>query len=460
MEVISLKDYSPVEQEDILIKCKALQEAIKDETYSIEILNVFGASKEEKTIKVFDTYANKYFVQEYVGILAHDNEQFVIQSRFDDDDKQYFLNYVFCKAYNLNSRIFKEMNPDCAIGQTWDILLIILFFEKLEEAFKKDYYKEYRKILYNDPKLKGPINIARHIKENMLFSGNIAYSRREDTINNPINTLILTTLQYIDVKYNDFSQTILEDKPFLKDYIEELSFRVPLIQIENRREMLKETSKPVTRHIFKDYESVRVLARLILKNMGMNIFDNSDSDVKGVLINMEKLWENFLEQTFFEEKFLAERNLRCEAQDGKNILFSETDEKNFLRTLKPDFLLKESDQNTNKAVLDAKYKEYIKETDKTTTPDVKRNDVFQVLTYKLAYNVDYCGVIFPVKVQDTIHQIEAYKLLDTDTAPCFYTIPIVVPQGCKNFADFCEQFDKHIMHQKDFFLKLQMNVSD
>lgn len=452
MDTISLKDYSPINNEDHKTYCKALQDCIDDKQYSITVLNESEERDEKSTITVFDTFANAYYTQKYVGVLFHDEKRLVIQSRFDDDDKQYFLNYVFCKAFNLHSNIFKEMNPLCDTGETWNILLIILFFEKLEQAFKKGYYKEYRKIHYNDAKLKGPINIARHIKENMLFSGNIAYSRRENTINNPLNALILTVIKYINIKYDKFSQTILQEKKFLKDSIQELSYRIPAPQLENKREIVKNTNKAVTRHLFKEYENVRVLARLILKNMGMNVFDTSQNDVTGILINMEKLWENFLEQTFVDVSFLQGKNMLCSTQGGEGlkILFPEGQNTNHLHTLKPDFLLKSTDEDArNIAILDAKYKEYIKDNNEITSPDVKRNDIFQVLTYKLAFNVASCGVIFPTTEKSA--KIEAYRLLQNDDAPCFYAIPVVVPQSVDDFSNFCSIFDTHIFEQKEAF---------
>lgn len=447
---IELTDYSRIKDETHRNKCKAIQENINNKNYSIHVFNEDRQGNQE-SLKVFDYYAGDYWTQQYVGVLLHDNQKVIIGSRFDTAEKQFFLNYVFCKAYGLNPNIFQEMNPTCDMEKTWDLFLIIMFLETLEKAFKKGYYKEYTKNQYNDAKLKGPINVARHIKENMLFSGNIAYSRRENSIDNPINNLILYTLKHINVRYNNFAKNRIKEKNDFKDCIDYLIYTIHENDVD-KKTLIKNTQKPVTRHIFHDYEKVRVLARLILKNMGLNIFSESRKSVKGVLLNMEKLWENFLEKTFFADVSLK-YSYELQTQKALPILFNEGQT---LQTIRPDFVL--SQNKIPVMVLDAKYKNYAKENEDFK---VKREDIYQVLSYMYAYEVQHGGSIFPVIANEAErnHQLKTFTLWNKKNTPQFYTLPIVVPQACNYFLEYCKQFDEDIKNmQAEFFFNKTLST--
>ena len=67
--------------------------------------------------------------------------------------------------------------------------LIYLFPNYLKSAFKKGIYKEYHKFEYNDNRVRGNIDIVKHLKYNIPFAGNIAYSTRELTAQNNVMLL-------------------------------------------------------------------------------------------------------------------------------------------------------------------------------------------------------------------------------------------------------------------------------
>lgn len=72
------------------------------------------------------------------------------------------------------------------------MILAIIFAMQIARAYRKGIYRRYRTYENNDSKLKGRINVARHIRLNPIFNGNIAYSSREYTADNDMNRMILT----------------------------------------------------------------------------------------------------------------------------------------------------------------------------------------------------------------------------------------------------------------------------
>lgn len=65
---------------------------------------------------------------------------------------------------------------------------------------RKGIFKTYIRYKYNDENIKGTIDVARHISKNTPFTGNIAYSQREFSYDNPLTELIRHTIEFIKKK--------------------------------------------------------------------------------------------------------------------------------------------------------------------------------------------------------------------------------------------------------------------
>ena len=65
---------------------------------------------------------------------------------------------------------------------------------------RKGLFKTYICKKYNDGNVRGSIDVARHIKNNTPFIGNIAYSKREYSYDNYLIELVRHTIEYIKGK--------------------------------------------------------------------------------------------------------------------------------------------------------------------------------------------------------------------------------------------------------------------
>ena len=144
------------------------------------------------------TQGNKgeYWTQQYIGLLQITSdgtkEEVFIRSRFDVNESCEFSKYMLNKALGLKANILQKVEPSVGRGEILDLILAIIFAIQIARAYRKGIYRRYRTYENNDSKLKGRIDVARHIRLNPIFNGNIAYSSREYTADNDMNRMILT----------------------------------------------------------------------------------------------------------------------------------------------------------------------------------------------------------------------------------------------------------------------------
>lgn len=133
---------------------------------------------------IFSRVNDKLFTYNWVGVLScrskneesEDNYRIEIRSRFDKDDKQYFLLYLLSSVCGIN--VF-DINVSSESESDYTAIMVLLFLMKLMEAYEDGIYKEYVRKRYNEYDFKGVMDINRHIKINNPFVGKTAYSTRE-----------------------------------------------------------------------------------------------------------------------------------------------------------------------------------------------------------------------------------------------------------------------------------------
>ena len=213
-----------------------------------------------------------------------------IYSRFDkveSDNK----NDSFLKPYFLQTLLFRHINrfnDQEILGKDdsilFNLLLIYAFKERIKEAYKKGIYKSYSWFLGNDSKFKGTIDVNRHIRLNaFLNNGKIAYRYREYSINNSLNKLILEAFLKLKDKYPEIVNGILNNENDLdfKEYIGELLRSVD--RDANRNSTINDNLRPIGHPYFHEYENVRILALMILRDEGLDFFESKEFSVKGIL---------------------------------------------------------------------------------------------------------------------------------------------------------------------------------
>ena len=147
---------------------------------------------------ILQSYNDMYISGNVMGFLGVDNQRIVIESRFSRCGRDYLFQYMLEKVLKFPNFINLETsaNQDERVFS----LLLFLFPRYLRDAMRKGLFKTYTRRQYNDGNVRGSIDVARHIKKNAPFIGNIAYSQREYSYDNYLMELVRHTIEYIKGK--------------------------------------------------------------------------------------------------------------------------------------------------------------------------------------------------------------------------------------------------------------------
>ncbi|MFS1015925.1 hypothetical protein ACFC9J_07480 [Enterococcus casseliflavus] len=149
---------------------------------------------------IFQSRNGKIWTCNVVGIFSGSKDELRINSRFSNRtiNEDYFLRYMLQKVLNYN---VIEDSISSSEKMSYYNMLIFLFPYYLEEAMRKGVYKEYVKRQYNNTNISGTIDVARHVRSNIPFIGNVAYRTREFSYDNKLTQLVRHTIEKIQNEY-------------------------------------------------------------------------------------------------------------------------------------------------------------------------------------------------------------------------------------------------------------------
>lgn len=457
---VLLKDYTSLDAHDIETDGYTAEELydllntdqkicnIANKGKNIFILNEDTLKSDHKEVRLVRQYNGCYMTQQYIGIIRHINEisdtTILISSRFDQNEQHlHFTNYLLEKALDIRSFVFPEMHPETNHDSALEKLLAIIFLRQINRAYKKGLFRQYRTYERNDSKIKGKIDIARHIHLNPLFNGKIAYSYREYTIDNDVNRLILTAYELLARKDQLFMRNMLTQFQDVKTCIRQLKNVTSPASRQEIPGLLNRTKNKITHSIYKEWEQVRQTAILLLKHIGVHIAaeNTSSEQIYGVLINIDNLWERYLDKIF------QENNLNAYIYQYSYSILDSTDsgkseQYTLKRELKPDFYFECKMQNTP-VVIDAKYKKMWSEIFSTRKADVGlREDIFQVLAYMYILGCKKGGVICPCLESEA--QIIEKNLSSSHLDKKFFVAPLIIPKkDSEKYDDFKNEIKRN-----------------
>ena len=449
----------------------------KEEEIEKNIENIDDISNVSSIIdkQLINKYANDLWFGAIVGIVKFkapiklsqgDSEELFIfnvtlqiQSRFDKDstkslDKPYFLSTLLLKDYKDR---LKENDVPMDDEALYDFLLLILFKRKLMDAIQKGLFRTYRRFERNDDKLKGSIDIARHIKLNAgKNNGKIAYSFRENTVDNFLNCLIIKAYKHLKDKYYNIVISNIDENTELKGVIDLITNQLSELNLSNSYLIVKNI-KPIAHPYYQEYESLRTVCIRILRDEGITFFDGSDDDIQGILYYIPKLWEEYL-----EEEFRNRLKWDVKSQFNENKYFGVGDNRYFF-TSKPDFMFKKDGKEF--VILDAKFipkwsgalDGWENKSEDKIDASVT-NDINKCLRDMLVNNCVATGVIFPtnIAIDSIINEDENIEVeedysdkkikhrISSNEGRTFLTIPIYVPYVNGDYNDWKKLFDEKI----------------
>ena len=368
----------------------------------------------DKDQKILETVNQEIKTGNVIGFLGCGQERLTISSRFSDESNDHLLHYLLQKVLNINLN-----SLDVGLSQEDRLyqLLIYLFPKYLQAALRKGLYKEYQRFSHNDSHVKGVIDVGNHLKRNVPFMGNIAYTTREFTYDNSLMQLIRHTIEYIK-NQKIIGQGLLDNLLTSRENVAEIVRVTPYYKLADRAKIIRgNQSKPIRHAYFHEYRKLQELCLMIL-NREKHGLGYQEQKIHGILFDVSWLWEEYV-YTLLPKVFIHPRNK--DKTDGISV-FSDRERKVF-----PDFYHKEL-----KIVLDAKYKEL-----EFTEKGINREDLFQLISYSYILKVEKAGLVFPSKqkvVDNEIGKLAGYGAL-------LKKLSIQIPQKASSYNEFCEMME-------------------
>lgn len=425
---ISGKKISDLKNQDgFLIYCN--EDKLKDDVENNSIFTISG---------------DKLTTYNIAGFVGTQNTLLSIRSRFaQDNGDDYFLHYMLQKVFNINISTLEHSTDRNKAFQ----FLPYLFKYYFLQAMSQGLYKKYVWNKYNDSKVKGTIDIARHIKHNFIFTGNIAYNVREHSYDNNINQLIRHTIEYIS-NLKMFSMMLESDD--MIDLVQDIRSITPTYSEKNRQQVINNNLKSDIHPYYYEYEPLRQICLQILMEDDELKYGRAENKIYGVLFDAAWLWEEYLNTLISEidSSFIHTRN---KEGVGMICMLKNKDNKPKYWQAYPDFY-----SEVLGIVMDAKYK-HAKE-----VKDIARDDRMQIISYMHILGAATGVFLYPTDEEsdkENKHNISSGKLNipDKNTDEYVYQYCFKIPQGEINcMQDF---IDKITVSENEFieYLKSVLN---
>lgn len=236
----------------------------------------------DKDQKIFETVNQKIKTGNVIGFLGYGQERLTISSRFSDESNDHFLHYLLNKVLYINLT-----SLDVALSREERLyqLLMYLFPKYLQAAIRKGLYKEYHRFSHNDSNVKGVIVVRNHLKKNLPFTGNIAYTTREFTYDNPLMQLVRHTIEYIK-NQKSIGQGVLDNLSTSRENVSEIVRVTPSYKLADRAKITRRNqSKPIRHAYFHEYRNLQELCLMIL-NQEKHGLGYQDQKIYGILFDV------------------------------------------------------------------------------------------------------------------------------------------------------------------------------
>ena len=423
MKQLKIKDNDRRKKEDFsdisgLVKSvadKTLEELEKEGVFVFPEL-VRDAEDITRDQMILQSINDTYCSGNVMGFLGYGEERLVIESRFSSGENDFFFQYLLERVLDFPNVV--NLETDATHDDKMFSLLLFLFPSYLSAAMRKGVFKTYVRNEYNDGNVKGTINIDRHIKKNIPFVGNIAYSQREYAFDNYLMQLIRHTVEFI--KRKPYGHKLLAK---VKDEVKQVIEATPGYEAKNLRKVVLENQKHTIRHAYyHEYRALQRLCILILQNektqVGLGV-----RKIYGILFDGAWLWEEYVNslvcEYFYHPMNKGGKGAQWLFAGGAGLIY-------------PDFIGRDTN---NRIVADAKYK---------PVGNIASKDYLQVLAYMFRFDAKRAYYFYPEvhDVKDTVLWLNRGLSYEKNVCArediCLIKHGLNIPQQSDSYKEFLD----------------------
>ena len=244
-----------------------------------------------------------------------------IRSRFDEPQKPWFLYTMIAESVedtdageHTGNAAFDEINE----VDIMSMLTVLMFSMRLKKAYESGIYRTYVRREYNDDRLRGSIDIARHIRQNINSGSiNVAYSTRERNENNMLNRLIAHAWNALKRDYSNAVSFVTDNDPEFQKAIGEVT-AITRDSLKDVRSCVASNRQPITSPFYSDYEDLRELCLQILaEEAGSEYYtEGGENKCMSILFYIPDLWEIYLEKHLRKE---LPEGIKLKSQDERKM---------------------------------------------------------------------------------------------------------------------------------------------
>lgn len=370
---------------------------------------------------ILESVNNQYVTSNLMGFIGVGEQRLIIESRFSNCSNDFFFQYLLERVVNYPN--IMNMDSNAQVNDKYFDMLVFLFPHYLKSAMRKGPYKTYKFNQYNDSNVKGTIDVARHIRKNIPFVGNIAYNQREHSYDNHMMELIRHTIEYI--KSKPFGKKLLDG---IKDEVSAVVNATPSFKRDDRRKVIVDNEKNVVAHAYyHEYRALQKLCVFILNNHKHQVGIGTDN-LYGIIFDGAWLWEEYVNK-LISEWFYHTMN---KARVGYQYLFSGNTGRIY-----PDFISKDA---SNRVIADAKYK---------PINNIANKDYLQILAYMFRFESKHGMFLYPETSSSTYREwnLNSGSAYERNVMPrkdiTVSKNGLVIPQNADSYEHFKVEISKN-----------------
>jgi 5-methylcytosine-specific restriction enzyme subunit McrC len=248
-------------------------------------------------------------------------------------------------------------------------IYIELFLAQTEKLLHEGLIKKYRKVETNSFAMKGQLDFAKNISENLIHKERFYVRYTEYNKTNFFNQVLYKTLCLIP---------LLSSNPFLLDKVNRLLLDFP--EMPDCKVVPSTFDKVTFDRKTERYREPLLISKMLLLNYRPDITGGSEN-VIAILFDMNELWEEFVYRRLKKE----ESNFGTQVQRQQSANFWKTDLIYRSKSIRPDIVII---KDKKCIIIDTKWKIL----DNLIPAD---DDLKQMFTYNLFWNCEKSILLYP-----------------------------------------------------------------
>lgn len=348
----------------------------------------------EKLCQFNDRNDNKYFTvirngikfSQYVGVIRIGNltieilpkaDKQVLRNKSDFESTSKTWQSVLLKMLAISGELELETVSEASLRKRTNLLDLYfeIYLSELDKLLRRGLSKKYRSNSANVKALKGRLEFAAHIRQNLVHSERFFTTHQHFDHDHLLNQILLRGLQILST---------IADSTHLQDKIKKLLFYFPEIS-QQPINCASFDNIRLTRKT-KDYEKALRIAKMLILNYSPDI-SKGDENLLALLFDMNKLWEKYI---YKKMKSLENEAFTVSYQDTD--LFWEN------KRIYPDIVIKQYNHDLRPddappgawetTIIDTKWK--LIEANKPSDDDLK-----QMYVYNMYWNSPKSILLYP-----------------------------------------------------------------